>query len=376
MLMSEKQEALDKLLLDSAVAGNVFALEGAIKQGARLTANVNGRTALHLAVLSGKLDCVKFLWEHTTVEKEATDFEEFTALLLAFAFGHEAIADYLVAQKADVLAKDKLGRNIVFLSTYYPDFLAEQWLCRAINAGAERNTCNKAGFSPVHVLLDRGNICSLEKFLLMGADPALRGRNGTYTPLQQAEADNLYAEAALLRTFVNLPNVPKSLEGITQERLTVKDKNSRCLLDNPLLWARTEELVEALRKSGEAMPSKADLLRPGVMEYPPLSLAIYAGKMEVVEGWMAERGEVLTAEDFWNDDHTGPSPFARTAIECGYISKMFTEEEWRGKPRAELRAFYKALPPDVQGAVYNYQSLYARLSKSVTRAQDSKEIEL
>ena len=70
-----------------------------------------GRTLLHLACFSGKLDCVKFLLEDCRADARVSDSNKRTLLHVAAFGNHVKIAQLLILKGANVNALDSTGSS-------------------------------------------------------------------------------------------------------------------------------------------------------------------------------------------------------------------------------------------------------------------------
>lgn len=361
--LHDRIRELDDRYLRSAADGKVAAIRGAIAGGAdRNAANDEGRGALHLAVRAGHADAVRYLCEELGLDPNCRDKRGNTPLLTAFDCNRGDIAAYLAARPGvDVHARDGIGRGVVWKAAESLSLPGEGTLKAAVRLAADVDEFDVRGHTPLRLMVERRNPAGMEVLLLAGADVHARGPQAPITPLEYARRHNL--QVNLPEIFAKLPRLPEELDGLTYERLVREDGNGKRLLDNPAAWRRMPEILDVLEAKGEKLPTKQDLSSGGVLEYPPLALAVAASRFGAVERCLASHGEALGAEDYWNRSRTGLGQFGKMAAEEGILQAEFSLERASSRGVEGTRDFYQALPAKGQEAIANYRQLLVQLSQ-------------
>ena len=377
MNMREQIQEMDNQLLAAARDGNLFALKGALLRGAALTAaDPKKRNVAHLAAAGGHVQILEFLAEEpqrSKVDFEARDESQSTPLLIAFEYGKPGAAQWLMDFGVELMAVDKNGDGILRKAAKQRTDIGKDMLQLALKVDdALDNTCTDFGWSALHTMVEMHNMSGMELALLCGADPRLKGTNGDLTPRQVAEMDNLHAEAALLQAFEELPRLPEDLSKLTLASLLEPNQHGHRLLDNPRTWRKMEKIMDVLESKGEALPCKEDLLRPAVLNYSPMALALLNNRLDLAHEMMDAHGERLQSADFWTKDQAGISMFGRVAIDQGLVADLFTVERWTGEDVRHLKEAYRAMPPEVQDAVPNWHVLQATISRESHGLQREK----
>ncbi|KLU85217.1 hypothetical protein MAPG_04247 [Magnaporthiopsis poae ATCC 64411] len=155
------------------------------------TRDYHGRTALHLAVIAGRVEMVQML-EGT--ERKAKDRDGRTPLHLAAVSGHETVASLLVEAGADKEAGDGWGHTPLHLASQNGHEAVADLL---VKAGANKEVGNNWRLTPLHLAAERGHEAIIRLLLKAGAN---KQRESTYrsTPLHLAAKNGHEAVAKLL----------------------------------------------------------------------------------------------------------------------------------------------------------------------------------
>ncbi|KAL3305665.1 ankyrin repeat protein [Colletotrichum asianum] len=151
--------------------------------------DIEGRTALHLAALSGQTPIVRWLVVDQGVEKEAQDSRMRRPLHWAVKNGHEEVAALLIEQKADKEAPDS-PLHYAAARGY------EQLIALLVDEGAETEAIGEQGRTPLYHAAEYGNVKAAEMLLKKGAN--IEATCGSCTPLHAAAAEGRAAVVALL----------------------------------------------------------------------------------------------------------------------------------------------------------------------------------
>jgi len=128
-------------LMIGAWEGNIPLMRLFLSRGADLyLSNGNGETALALAAWRGQLEAVKWLVERGASVNAPP--RQWSPLHYAVFGGHAAVADYLLAQGADLEARSTNGSSVLMMAVYEGhEALAKQ----LIERGARRDVRNDWG---------------------------------------------------------------------------------------------------------------------------------------------------------------------------------------------------------------------------------------
>ncbi|CAM1508997.1 Fc.00g027360.m01.CDS01 [Cosmosporella sp. VM-42] len=157
----------------------------------------NGRTALHLAAVAGKLDMSKLLANELGVKKEAKDQWGGTPLHCAAEGGHEAIVRLLVELGADKEAKDQEGGTPL----HYAARGGHEAIMRLlVELGADKEAKDQWGGTPLHCAARGGHEAIVRLLVELGADKEAKDQGGR-TPLYYAAGGG---HEAIVRLLVEL----------------------------------------------------------------------------------------------------------------------------------------------------------------------------
>lgn len=128
-------------LMIGAWEGNFELMRLFLASGADINRkNANGETALVLAAWKGRLDAVKWLLERGA--RINSEPRQWSALHYAVFAGHKEVADYLMAQGADIDARSTNGSSVLMMAIYEG---REELVRTLVEKGADRTVKNDWG---------------------------------------------------------------------------------------------------------------------------------------------------------------------------------------------------------------------------------------
>jgi uncharacterized protein len=127
----------------------------------------------------------------------------FFPLALAAFFGHPAAVDLLLARGADVRAVARHPFKITALHAALASSHPESAIA-LVDAGADVNARQQAGFTPLHTTAMRGYLELTRMLLQHGADPSIANEQGQ-TPLDLARAADHASVVDLLSAARSTP---------------------------------------------------------------------------------------------------------------------------------------------------------------------------
>ncbi|XP_059474055.1 uncharacterized protein LOC132195835 [Neocloeon triangulifer] len=167
-----------------------------VENGADLSGvDEDGNDSLHLACLNGKLDNVKYLLGLNGFSVEKKNWKGRTALHLAAAKGHIAVAEFLLSQGADVNSRDDA---IESPSTLAASFSGLEMCQLLVENGTDLSAVDEDGNDSLHLACFSGKLDTIKYLLgLNGFSVENKGRNGR-TALHIAAAKGHIAVAEFL----------------------------------------------------------------------------------------------------------------------------------------------------------------------------------
>lgn len=135
------------LLMEAAQNGKVTVCKLLLSEGANpMDADVNGFTALHLAVLTGQLAIVTLLLKKCEVNTEVCNKLNRTPLHCAAQSGHLDIVKELLEYGANINSKDKNGYNILHFACFHNHHALVEYLIQntSINMNDTTNSMEMA----------------------------------------------------------------------------------------------------------------------------------------------------------------------------------------------------------------------------------------
>lgn len=203
------QVSLDDSMMEATINGDTGRVKSLLDAGADINAqNLNGDTALMLAVSRSHADTVKLLLSYncdvnlTNVLRGYVD-ENGTALHIAARLGNEDITQLLLESGADVNIKDKRGDTVSMVSASRGHI---DVLKNLIKTGCDVNAKNALGCTALHLSAEKGWTETSRLLVNSGADINAEDINRT-TPLTEAAAmGNFKTLTFLIDVGANISN--------------------------------------------------------------------------------------------------------------------------------------------------------------------------
>ncbi|KAJ6249858.1 ankyrin repeat and protein kinase domain-containing protein [Anaeramoeba flamelloides] len=140
-----------------------------------------GKTALHLACLSGDLISCHYLYQ-SGADLERCDKSGNTPLMYASQQGNVGIIYYLLQNNASVNSRNNQQSTALHIASYFGNHESVRLL---INLGANIDVQNNLGMSPIHQAIEQKQLKSIETLCKEGAN--LNKKNNDHlTPAQYA----------------------------------------------------------------------------------------------------------------------------------------------------------------------------------------------
>lgn len=147
-------------LMIGAWEGNLDLMRLFIERGADINrANANGETPIVMAAWRGNLAAVKWLLERGAQINAPK--RQWSALHYAVFAGHEEVADYLLAQGADIDAQSTNGSSVLMMAIYEG---RQDLAKKLIEKGADRSPKNDWGDGALEWAM-RGNHLNIARML-------------------------------------------------------------------------------------------------------------------------------------------------------------------------------------------------------------------
>ena len=192
--------------------------------------------SIHYAAMSGDLDETRLLIYGDFSLANVTDDYGRTPLHHAAINGHITVADFLLANGADINAKDIWGRTPLFVGIYEEPLVQDHTPITEflISMGADINCKDEQGAAPLHMAAFFGERQIIALLLKANADINVQDTCGD-TPLHYA---TVYPETETVRLLLSQPGVTpqsKNLKGLTPRDIAVEKGNTRSveLFDGP-----------------------------------------------------------------------------------------------------------------------------------------------
>ncbi|XP_037519140.1 ankyrin repeat domain-containing protein 6-like isoform X1 [Rhipicephalus sanguineus] len=183
-------------LYQAAVAGQTETVVELCRIGARIEADPEGRTALHMAAANGYVDTARALIL-AGAKVNALDACGYSPLHQAATEGHEEVVRLLVKHNCLVDVQDEMHGNTALHEAAWKGYSRTiEVLCKN---KANVYIKNKGGFSPLHLACQNGHNQSTRVLLLAGCKPDIKNNYGD-TPLHTASR---YGHAGVLRILIS-----------------------------------------------------------------------------------------------------------------------------------------------------------------------------
>lgn len=188
--------SLSERLRQAASAGHEDQVRELCHLGAKMDADMEGRTALHLAAANGHLTAAKALVE-AGAKVNVRDVAGYSPLHQAATEGHEEIVKFLLKNGCNVDTQDELHGNTALHEAAWKGFSRTvEVLCKH---GANVYIKNNGGFTPLHLTCQNGHNQSCRVLLLSACKPDVRNSYGD-TSLHTAAR---YGHAGVLRILIS-----------------------------------------------------------------------------------------------------------------------------------------------------------------------------
>ncbi|RZF38203.1 hypothetical protein LSTR_LSTR005564 [Laodelphax striatellus] len=187
---------LGEQLREAAAEGNNREVVRLLSDGAKITPDRNGRTALHLAAAGGFAEVTAALLL-AKADPNAVDSVGCSPLQVAAAEGHLEIAKQLIKYGADVNKQDTVHGNTALHEASWKGF--SQMVATLCKVKANMNIKNYGGFAALHLCCQNGHNQSCRELLIYGCNPDLQNNYGD-TPLHTSAR---YGHAGVTRILIS-----------------------------------------------------------------------------------------------------------------------------------------------------------------------------
>ena len=256
-----------------------------IDAGADVNRRASGDTPLFLAIRKGSLDMVKLL-VRAGAGVCIADEEGNTCLIFAVCEGHIDTVRYLVSlPQMDVTQADAHGDTALH-------YAAEEEMHLLIDAGADVDRRNTAGWTPLHVASNSGMLNDVKLLVRAGAGVCIADKDG-YTCLMLASEEG---HIDTVRYLVSLPQVD----------VTGNNRRNGNTALHVAVGKQHANVVQLLIDAGAHIESRNNVGRT------PLHIASSAGALNMVKLLVGVGANVCVA------DEDGMTCLAIASVE-GYI---------------------------------------------------------
>lgn len=187
-LVDARDEAGQSAILSAVYSGRKEIANLLVARGATLT--------IFEAAAAGEFDRVERLIEAGAPVNVFSD-DGWTPLHLAAFFGHQKVAELLLAHAADVTAQ---SRNANGNTPLHAALASNQKMVAGLllGSGADVNAADAGGWRPLHLATANNNLDAMKALIAQGAAVAVTNHAGQ-TPLALAEERSHREAAALLQ---------------------------------------------------------------------------------------------------------------------------------------------------------------------------------
>lgn len=187
-LVDARDEAGQSAILSAVYSGRKEIANLLVARGATLT--------IFEAAAAGEFDRVERLIEAGAPVNVFSD-DGWTPLHLAAFFGHQKVAELLLAHAADVTAQ---SRNANGNTPLHAALASNQKMVAGLllGSGADVNAADAGGWRPLHLATANNNLDAMKALIAQGAAVAVTNHAGQ-TPLALAEERSHSEAAALLQ---------------------------------------------------------------------------------------------------------------------------------------------------------------------------------
>lgn len=228
-----------------------------------------------------------------------------------------------------------------------------------LNHGADPQARDNKGNTLMHLAAQVGADGAVVQMLEAGVDPLTTNHAGL-TPRQGITNYSQHQAAGRLRFAEERPRIQLD-ENLSHASLFSDDPFYTSPLENCLTWKAFGAIVEQLEKNGSPPITKADMMRHDVTGTPYLARAIACYQADTVLGYLAERGELLTAEDLAADEN-GHNLVTDALMRRDKLRPFFTPEYWKNRSAEDMTRSFRSLSAEAQEHLGNLYQLVTRKS--------------
>lgn len=223
-----------------------------------------------------------------------------------------------------------------------------------LNRGADPQARDNQGNTLMHLGAMVGADGAVVQMLEAGVDPKTTNHAG-HTPLESIRDRSTHQAAGRLEYALHLPRVELD-ENLTHQALFAPDRFENSPMDNCLSWKQFDAIVAQLEQNGEPPITKADLLQHDKTGTPYLARAIACYESDAVLGYLAKRGEAVTAEELAAPQE-GVNHVTETLVRREKLRPFFTPDHWQGRSKQEMVAAYRNLSESAREHLGNFHQL-------------------
>jgi ankyrin repeat protein len=236
-----------------------------IERGAELNQESDyGESALRIASRLGWFEVVRVLLEAGA----DASLLQWTDLMHAIALGSLQDVEWLLAQGADLIARDSWERTPWLLSLKKGDLAKAQLL---LSAGADRKDCGRCGKTPMMHAIENGHAHILEWLIQEGFDIEARNEFGETALIVAVESGDADCVKLLLDSGANVRATasmsPEKMEEVLSEVMGEDDMKALSIdaseidAEKMITKATTIEVVRLLVTAGEDLSDINDEMR-------------------------------------------------------------------------------------------------------------------
>ncbi|KAJ3166788.1 hypothetical protein HK101_011874 [Irineochytrium annulatum] len=163
----------------AAFGGSIATLEILMNKGEALdTKAPDGKTILHIAAASGKLDVLKFAVPLIMTDLTSVTNKGWTCQHFAVQYGDREVLEYLVSQGVSLEVRTSDGLNVLHVACFRNKLDILHYLVPLMPSTVTVNATVNVGWSCMHFAIEKASSEMLDYLLSCGSDLALRSRDG------------------------------------------------------------------------------------------------------------------------------------------------------------------------------------------------------